>query len=88
MRAGGQTAGHELPIRHRPQGPPGQLIADVTPGDVNKVFFSTGGAEANEGAMKIARLVSGKNKIIARYRAYHGSTFGAMSLSGDFRNWA
>jgi len=55
---------------------------------VNKVFFSTGGAEANEGAMKIARLVSGKNKIIARYRAYHGSTFGAMSLSGDFRNWA
>jgi len=66
----------------------GKLIADITPGDVTKVFFSTGGAEANEGAMKIARLVSGKSKIIARYRAYHGSTYGAMSLAADFRNWA
>jgi len=66
----------------------GKLIADITPGDVTKVFFSTGGAEANEGAMKIARLVSGKSKIISRYRAYHGSTYGAMSLAADFRNWA
>jgi len=66
----------------------GKLLAEITPGDITKSFFSTGGAEANEGAMKIARLVSGKSKIITRYRAYHGSTYGAMSLAADFRNWA
>ena len=66
----------------------GKMLADVLPGDVNKVFFSTGGTEANEGAIKIARAVTGKHKIISRYRAYHGSTYGAMSLSADFRNWS
>lgn len=66
----------------------GKMLADVLPGDVNKVFFSTGGTEANEGAVKIARKVTGKQKIISRYRAYHGSTYGSMSLSGDFRNWS
>lgn len=66
----------------------GKMLADVLPGDVNKVFFSTGGTEANEGAIKIARMVTGKHKIISRYRAYHGSTFGSMSLSADFRNWS
>lgn len=66
----------------------GKLLADVTPGDLTKSFFSTGGTEANEGAMKIARTVTGQNKIITRYRSYHGSTYGSMSLSGDFRNWS
>ena len=56
--------------------------------DIKKTFFSTSGAEANEGAIKIARMATGKEKIIARYRTYHGSTFGAMALSNDFRNWA
>jgi taurine---2-oxoglutarate transaminase len=64
-----------------------KLLADITPGDITRTFFSTSGAEANEGAIKIARLATGKDKIIARYRAYHGSTFGAMALSNDFRNW-
>ena len=66
----------------------GKLLADFTPGDLTKSFFSTGGTEANEGAMKIARTVTGKHKIITRYRSYHGSTYGGMSLSGDFRNWS
>lgn len=65
-----------------------KLLAEITPGDIKKTFFSTSGAEANEGAIKIARLATGKEKIIARYRSYHGSTFGAMALSNDFRNWA
>ncbi|RJQ61995.1 MAG: aminotransferase class III-fold pyridoxal phosphate-dependent enzyme [Desulfobacteraceae bacterium] len=64
-----------------------KLLADITPADVTKSFFSTGGTEANEGAIKIARVVTGKQKIITRYRAYHGSTYGSMSLSADFRNW-
>ncbi|MDI6756151.1 MAG: aminotransferase class III-fold pyridoxal phosphate-dependent enzyme [Thermodesulfobacteriota bacterium] len=65
-----------------------KLLAEVTPGDIKKTFFSTSGAEANEGAIKLARLATGKEKIIARWRTYHGSTMGAMSLSNDFRNWA
>ncbi len=65
----------------------GKLMADITPGDLTKSFFSTGGTEANEGAMKIVRAVTGKQKIISRYRAYHGSTYGSMSLSAEFRNW-
>ena len=65
-----------------------KLLAEITPGDIRKTFFSTSGAEANEGAIKLARLASGKHKIIARYRSYHGSTFGAMTLSSDPRGWA
>ena len=66
----------------------GKLLAEVTPGDIKKTFFSTSGAEANEGALKLARLATGKQKVIARYRGYHGSTMGAMALSNDYRNWA
>jgi taurine--2-oxoglutarate transaminase len=65
-----------------------KLLAEVTPGDIQKTFFSTSGAEANEGAIKVARLATGKEKIIARYRSYHGSTYGAMTLTNDCRNWA
>lgn len=64
------------------------LIAEITPGDIRKTFFSTSGAEANEGAIKVARSATGKEKIIARWRTYHGSTLGAMALSNDYRNWA
>lgn len=63
-------------------------MADITPGDITKTFFSTSGSEANEGAIKIARIASGKEKIIARYRNYHGATYGALALSNDFRNWS
>jgi taurine--2-oxoglutarate transaminase len=63
----------------------GQALAEVTPGDLNKFFFTLGGAEANDNAIKIARAYTKKHKIIARYRSYHGATFGAITLTGDPR---
>jgi taurine--2-oxoglutarate transaminase len=61
----------------------GKKLAEVT--GLKKSFFTLGGAEANENAMKIARLVTGRDKIITRYRSYHGATMGAMTASGDPR---
>ncbi len=66
----------------------GAKLAEILPGDMNKVFFTLGGAEAVENAIKLARHVSGKHKLLARYRAYHGATAGAMTLTGDYRRWA
>jgi taurine--2-oxoglutarate transaminase len=63
----------------------GQKIAEVAPGDLKKTFFCLGGAEANENAIKISRLYTGRNKILARYRSYHGATHGAIALTGDYR---
>ncbi len=68
-----------------PKGRLGQLLAEITPGDLYKTFFTLGGAEANENAIKFARLYTGRHKIITRYRSYHGATAGAMALSGDPR---
>lgn len=61
-----------------------RLLAMAGPG-FSKVFFTLGGSEANENALKIARLVTGRYKNIARYRSYHGATLGALSLTGDWR---
>ena len=58
----------------------GKLLAEVTPGDLKKSFFSTGGTEANEGAIKIARWATGKQRVLSRWRSYHGSTMGAMAV--------
>ena len=66
----------------------GRDLAKITPGSLPKAFFALGGAEANEHAIKIARMYTGRQKIITRYRAYHGATFGAMSASGDVRRLA
>ena len=65
----------------------GRLLAEVTPGDLTLSFFTNGGAEANENAIKLARLYTGRHKIVARYRSYHGATHGAMTLTGDPRRW-
>jgi taurine---2-oxoglutarate transaminase len=65
----------------------GQKMAQILPGDMEKVFFTLGGAEANENAIRMARAVTGRQKILARYRSYHGSTSGAISLTGDPRRW-
>ena len=54
---------------------------------MEKTFFTLGGAEANENAIKIARMVTGRHKIVARYRSYHGATTGTMTLTGDPRRW-
>jgi taurine--2-oxoglutarate transaminase len=72
-------------IATEPKGRLGQLLAEVTPGDLCKTLFTLGGAEANENAIKFARLYTGRHKIITRYRSYHGATAGAMALSGDPR---
>jgi taurine--2-oxoglutarate transaminase len=63
------------------------LVAEVMPGDLNHTFFTNGGAEANENAIKLARWVTGRNKIVARYRSYHGATAGAITATGDPRRW-
>ncbi|MFC6797115.1 MULTISPECIES: aspartate aminotransferase family protein [unclassified Haladaptatus] len=63
----------------------GQKLAEVTPGNLTKTFFSTSGTEAIEAAIKIARFVTGKHKIVSRYRSYHGSTYGSISVTGDPR---
>lgn len=66
----------------------GEMLAEVTPGNLKKTFFTLGGADSIENAMKIARLYTGRQKIMTRYRAYHGGTFGAMSAGGDPRRLA
>lgn len=64
------------------------MLLDVLPKGLEKFFFTTSGTEANEAAFKIARMVTGKTKIIARYRSYHGSTMGSIAATGDPRRWA
>jgi taurine--2-oxoglutarate transaminase len=64
-----------------------RLLAEVTPGDLVRSFFVNGGAEANENAIKLARWYTGRDKIVARYRSYHGATAGAITLTGDPRRW-
>src|SRR5512142_2327782 len=66
----------------------GAKLAEIMPGDLDKVFFTLGGAEAIENAIKLARHFTGRTKVLARYRAYHGATMGAMTLTGDPRRWA
>src|ERR1700751_1029735 len=66
----------------------GKLLAEGTPGDLQMSLFTNGGAEANENAIKLARWYTGRHKIIARYRSYHGATAGAITLTGDPRRWA
>jgi taurine--2-oxoglutarate transaminase len=66
----------------------GAKLAELCPGDIDTFFFTNGGAEANENAIRIARMVTGRHKIMARYRSYHGGTAGSLSLTGDPRRWA
>jgi taurine--2-oxoglutarate transaminase len=63
-------------------------LATLTPGDLDVFFFTTGGADANENALKIARAVTGRQKILARYRSYHGASGGVISATGDPRRWS
>src|ERR687887_79630 len=65
----------------------GAKLAELAPGDIDVFFFTNGGAEAVENAIKIARSATGRQKILARYRSYHGATAGGMTLTGDPRRW-
>ena len=63
-------------------------LADLVPGDINTFFFTLGGAEANENALRAARQFTGRQKILSRYRSYHGATNATMQMTGDPRRWA
>jgi taurine--2-oxoglutarate transaminase len=66
----------------------GKKLAEITPGDIDVFFFTNGGAEATENAIRLARLSTGRHKILARYRSYHGGTGAALTATGDPRRWA
>ncbi len=66
----------------------GEELATLWPGDLEKTFFTLGGAEANENAIRIAKAFTGRQKILARYRSYHGATYATINLTGDPRRWA
>ncbi len=76
------------PMANDKRGHLARLLAEVTPGNLTMSFFTNGGAEANENAIKLARWYTGRHKVIARYRSYHGATAGAITLTGDPRRWA
>ncbi|GEB49827.1 aspartate aminotransferase family protein [Streptomyces cacaoi] len=65
-----------------------RLIAERTPGALDRIFFTNGGADANEHAVRMARLTTGRPKVLTRYRSYHGGTDTAINLTGDPRRWA
>jgi taurine--2-oxoglutarate transaminase len=65
-----------------------RLIASHTPGDLDRIFFTNGGADANEHAIRMARLHTGKHKVLSTYRSYHGGTHLAVNVTGDPRRWA
>ncbi len=65
----------------------GKKLSELVPGDINSFFFTLGGAEANENAIKVARMYTGRHKILSRYRSYHGGTHVCMQLTGDPRRW-
>jgi len=65
----------------------GAKLAEIAPGDIDVFFFTNGGAEANENAIKIARSYTGRQKIVSFYRSYHGATAAAMAATGEPRNW-
>jgi taurine---2-oxoglutarate transaminase len=75
------------PMATEPRSTLARMLAEVTPGDLTMTFFTNGGAEANENAIKLARWYTGRHKVIARYRSYHGATAGAITLTGDPRRW-
>ncbi|MEU4562618.1 aspartate aminotransferase family protein [Actinoplanes sp. NPDC023936] len=69
------------------RGEAARMIAEVAPDGLNKVFFTNGGAEANENAIRMARLHTGRHKVLSTYRSYHGSTATAITATGDPRRW-
>ncbi len=76
------------PMATKPRAVLGRLLSEITPGPLNRFLYTLGGADANENAIKLARAYTGRHKILARYRSYHGATAGAMALTGDPRRQA
>jgi taurine---2-oxoglutarate transaminase len=87
-----QRQAAELPVigpsfASRPATRLAEMLAEVTPGDLNRIFFTNGGAEAIEYCIRIARQSTGRHKIVTRYQSYHGSTLGAISATGENRRF-
>jgi taurine--2-oxoglutarate transaminase len=76
------------PMTTKPRAILGRLLSEITPGDMDHFLYTLGGADANENAIKLARAYTGRHKILARYRSYHGATAGSMALTGDPRRLA
>jgi len=76
------------PMASKPRAILGKLLSEITPGNLSNFLYTLGGGEANENAIKLARAYTGKHKILARYRSYHGATAGAMAATGDPRRVA
>jgi len=76
------------PMATEPRARLAEKLAELTPGDIEVFFFTNAGSEANENAFKIARFVTGRQKILARYRSYHGATGGVITATGDPRRWS
>ena len=75
-------------MAHEPRARLGKKLAEIAPGDIDVFFFTNGGAEANENAIKLARQATGRWKVLARYRSYHGATGQVITATGDPRRWA
>ena len=75
-------------MAHEPRARLGKKLAELAPGDIDVFFFTNGGAEANENAIKLARQATGRWKVLARYRSYHGATGKVITATGDPRRWA
>jgi taurine---2-oxoglutarate transaminase len=75
------------PFANDVRGEAARLIAEAAPGDLSHVFFTNGGTEANEHAVRMARLATGRHKVLSTYRSYHGATTASISLTGDPRRW-
>jgi taurine--2-oxoglutarate transaminase len=76
------------PMATKPRAVLGKLLSEITPGDLKHFLFTLGGADANENAIKLARAYTGRHKILARYRSYHGASAGALAATGDPRRTA
>lgn len=83
----GELATIAPPFANAARSEAARAIAEVAPGDLNRVFFTNGGADANEHAVRMARLHTGRGKVLAAYRSYHGATAGAIALTGEPRRW-
>ena len=75
-------------VRHEGRERLGEQLAEITPGDLCKAFFTNSGSEANEIALEMARMYTGRQKVLAKYRSYHGTTMGTLTVCGDPRRMA
>ena len=88
QKQAGELATVQPAMANSTRGELARRISEVAPEGFSKVFFTNGGADANENAVRMARLVTGKRKVLAMYRSYHGNTSTAITLTGDPRRWA